>query len=300
MAYIVSQLRKTGVNTYMTPIEVTPGTITSPNTFGGTNTFTDFALKGNFLKDQVYYLRFKIHKIPQYFYSGSHTQSEVQAYMRDADSLNLQILLKNENVSNEQDQTEYPPEMIGTCFVPTDPNRISTSYGSYSFVFSPSRNFDSLGFRITRVSYDAIVGSRNWLIDTLKEGDEISKDDMENITRYTQDPQHNVTISTIGRRIFYNYDKTSADNNRDGDICRLEDLVPMTPAKNFGWLKFGYQCRPGSLIVVNKEPIRLGRSGIYEINNGTLIEHFMIASPRGNESSNIDAFLLDYAYKTQN
>jgi len=64
-----------------------------------------------------------------------------------------------------------------------------------------------------------------------------------------------------------------------------------------GWLKIGYQCRPGSLIVVNKEPIRVGRSGIYEINNGTIIDSFMIASPGGSDNSKIDAFLLDYAYK---
>ena len=77
------------------------------------------------------------------------------------------------------------------------------------------------------------------------------------------------------------------------DVCELVNLV----TESSGWLKFGYQSRPGNLIVVNGEPIRVGRSGIYEINNGTTIEKFMIASPGGSNNSKIDAFLLDYAYK---
>ncbi len=295
MAYIVSQLRKTGVgqNSYMTPTEVTPSTIKSPNIFGGVDTFTDFALAGTFEKGQVYYLRFKIHKIPQYFYSGSRSIDEVERYMGDADSLNLRILLKNEEtLISQDDQEKYPPEIIGTCFVPTDANRISTSYSSYFFVFSPSRNFNRLGFRITRVSYDAIVGARNWLIDT-------NTDVTVNRRNSNGDT---FEVSTMGKRIYYDYhieQGEEEDENKDGDICRLNDLVTMTPAAQYGgWLKFGYQCRPGSLIVVNKEPIQLGRSGIYQINNGTLIQTFMIASPRGDDNSKIDAFLLDYAYKT--
>ena len=57
----------------------------------------------------------------------------------------------------------------------------------------------------------------------------------------------------------------SGDN---ADVCTLNNLVNQSS----GWLKIGYQCRPGSLIVVNGEPIRVGRSGIYEINNGTIID----------------------------
>ena len=79
----------------------------------------------------------------------------------------------------------------------------------------------------------------------------------------------------------------------DSDICSLVNLVN----KNDGWLKIGYQSRPGSLIVVNQQPIIVGRSGIYELNNGTKINSFMIACPNGSTASNMDAFLLDYAYE---
>ena len=282
MAYLVSQLRKNGSQVYMTDVEVSPSTITSPNTFGdASKTFTDFALAGTFEPTEVYYLRFQVHKIPKYFYSGSRTVGEVGSYINDADSLNLQILLKNG--SELGDEEKNPPEVIGNCTVYTALETESEAYASYSFVFSPSQTFNRLGFRINRVSYDAISPTpRNWLIDSTTD---VSK------TVYTGDYDasgrpNQITVSTQGDRIVY-----SGDN---ADLCTLINLVDQSS----GWLKIGYQCRPGSLIVVNGEPIRVGRSGIYEINNGTIINKFMIASPGGSNNSKIDAFLLDYAYKS--
>lgn len=275
MAYLVSQLRKNQGTTYMSTVSVSASTISSPNTFGGDTNFTDFALSGSFQSGKVYYLRFQIHQIPKYFYSGSKTAAQVAMYGADADNLNLQILLKN---NGEDDEETYPPEIIGTCTVPTALETQSEKYSSYSFVFSPSKNFDRLGFRINRVSFDAINVSspRNWLID--------STTDVSGL-RYTGSGQTQVMVSTIGDRIVF--------SGENADVCTLNNLVN----QQSGWLKIGYQCRPGSLIVVNGQPIRLGRSGIYEINNGTIIQNFMIASPGGSDSSKIDAFLLDYAYK---
>jgi len=59
------------------------------------------------------------------------------------------------------------------------------------------------------------------------------------------------------------------------------------------WKKVGVQSRPGSLVVINKEPIRLGRSGIYELNNGTKITSFMIV-PDTRGYGHLDPFLVDY------
>ena len=297
MAYLVSQLRKNGSQTYMKNVQVSPSTITSPNTFGGDTTFTDFALEGNFTSNQIYYLRFQIHKIPQYFYSGSKTAPQVSMY-QDADDLTLQILLKND----DQDETNNPPEIIGTCLVPrgslkeieegTSKYYICDEYSSYSFVFSPSKNFNKLGFRINRVSYDAIntLNPRNWLFqqEKIKNSDNkiINSDGTITISGTRETGNGTYFIKTTGDRIKY--------FDQGGDVCTLVNLVNQTS----GWTKIGYQCRPGSLVVVNGEPIRLGRSGIYEINNGTIINSFMIASPRGSNNKYIDAFLLDYAYKS--
>lgn len=62
------------------------------------------------------------------------------------------------------------------------------------------------------------------------------------------------------------------------------------------WKKIGVQTRPGSLIVINKQPIRIGRSGIYELNNGTKITNFMITSGL-DTNSEADPFLVDYVYE---
>ena len=167
MAYIVSQLRKNTSTQYMTPVDgLFASTIISPNPFGQDDTFTDFAIAGSkevssatgqqtvtkiFEQGKVYYLRFQVCKIPKYFYSGSKAKDRVQLY-NDADTLGLQILLKN---SDENDEEEIPPEVIGNCLVPIS-EKTQNEYSSYSFVFTPSKSFDRLGFRINRVSFDAI------------------------------------------------------------------------------------------------------------------------------------------------
>lgn len=300
MAYLVSQKRKENdTSTYSESVNVTASTFLSPNTFGGTYTFTDYCLKGSFNQGNVYYLRFKIHQIPQYFYSGRKGSSLVEMYKSDADLLTLQILLKNTSSTTENsalalEEKENPPEVIGTCTVPTDYIPVSITddvqeynkYSSYSLVFTPSSNVDTIGFRINRISYDAIyhdekptiekptLGPRNWLIS----------DNDYTVTVYTGSNDESISSST--KRITGKTILTSDDN---GEVSRLKNII----GDNQNWLKFGFQSRPGSLIVVNGQPIRVGRSGIYEINNGTVIKEFMIAAPNGN----VDAFLLDYAYK---
>lgn len=74
----------------------------------------------------------------------------------------------------------------------------------------------------------------------------------------------------------------------------LNNLINSSQEKY--WKKIGVQSRPGSLIVINKEPIRIGRSGIYELNNGTKISSFMIASG-WDANEKVDPFLVDYVYQ---
>jgi len=60
--------------------------------------------------------------------------------------------------------------------------------------------------------------------------------------------------------------------------------------------KIGIQSRPGVLIMVNQQPVRIGRSGTYEVNNGVKITSFGIIAPNGYDPNNIDHFILDYTY----
>lgn len=282
MAFYVAQLRKESnnlTNTYMTPIEenIENSTMLSPDPFYNpflideNNNFSDFALSGTFEMGQVYYLRFKIHKVPQYYYSGQADYSNFS--FSQADILNFRLLLKNDGQTDEE---LTPPEQIGTFSVPQALYNESNSYASYSFVFTPSKTFNRLVFRLNRIGFDKLIEARNWLIQSTE---------TKTVSRYNGNSEIDITVR--GERISY--------TEEDGDICILNNILSLSEASKY-WIKLGFQSRPGSLIVVNGEPIRVGRSGIYELNNGTKIESFMIASPNGSNNEKIDAFLLDYAY----
>lgn len=289
MAYKVAQLTKSNNTSYkyMIPVTTKVSIVSSPNPFKSNNisTFQDFAIQPinnsgtvvSFSSEEVYYLRFSIYRVPQFYYSGI-VQGRTGAN-QGADDIGLQILLKKEG----QDEQANPPEQIGNCTIfKTEQENLSSSF---SFVFKPTRNdFDTLIFRIIRIGYDVLENNpRQWLVNPyLESGQETS---MSN-PRYDIGGNTITEMSIPENRIIY------GDNN-SWQFCTLRNLIP----SNSSWLHFGFQSRPGTLIVVNGEPIIVGRSGIYEINNGTMIKSFMIAAPGGSISNNnIDAFLLDYAY----
>ena len=289
MGYAIAQLRKVnGENTYMQNISVTPVEFESPNKFESqsqqiSNPFLDYGLSGNFEKGKTYYLRFIIHRIPEGFYSR---RFQGQYYMYNtSDDMTFTLLLKNRN---QKDQTINVPQVIDTFTVKSltlSQTNIgaNTIYYSYTTVFTPSRTCDLLGFRLTRTAYDVLTGERrDWLFGSK---------DKETIIAY-DDNNNPFKVTTEGQRIIYSGEK--------GDIAKLNNIINNSDAgsKSDTWLKLGFQSRPGVLIVVNQQPIRVGRSGIYEINNGTSITSFMITAPQGSDNKKIDAFLLDYAYNS--
>lgn len=283
MAYKVSQIRKkSGNNTYMQTIDVTPSTMQSPNKFSNSSleTFTDFALLGDFRKNEVYYLRFIMHRIPEGFYSRTYPGQ--YAMFNTSDDMTYTLILKQ---NDEEDEETNPPQVIDEFTV----NSLALSekgigsntiYYSYTTVFVPNKTCGLLGFRLARTAYDilSMEGQRNWLLD--------KETDVEK--QVYDDSGKKFIVSTKGQRLIY--------TGENGDICILKDIV--VDSNQYPWLKMGFQSRPGTLIVVNKQPIRVGRSGTYEINNGTSIESFMITAPQGSDNSKIDAFLLDYAYNS--
>ena len=83
------------------------------------------------------------------------------------------------------------------------------------------------------------------------------------------------------------------DFDTDGDVCEIKDILPRSTVD-----KIGIQSRPGTLFCVNQEPIVLGRSGVYEVNNGTRITSVGVIAPNGSDTQNIQDFILDYAWDT--
>lgn len=80
------------------------------------------------------------------------------------------------------------------------------------------------------------------------------------------------------------------DLEDNGDIAIINNILPQTADK------IGVQSRPGTLLCINHEQIRIGRTGVYEINNGVKVSFFGIASANGSDEKNINDFILDYAW----
>lgn len=81
------------------------------------------------------------------------------------------------------------------------------------------------------------------------------------------------------------------DLDTKGDVCTINNILPRQVVD-----KIGIQSRPGSLVCINREAMRIGRSGTLEINNGIPITFVGFVAPNGATSSNIDKFIFDYAW----
>ncbi len=235
-----------------------------------------------------------IHRVPKGFYSESFANHG--GSFNSADSMDYTLILRNGNSADDED--ENTNEVIDSFSVDSlDTSEVNignnTIYYARTLIFTPTTNASYLVFRLSRISYDVLIESRTWLLDTTTDISRVIYN-ANNGNPKTDGSGNVITVTTSGARIEYTSD---ANGDGNGDVSILNNIMPTNQSS---WLKIGYQCRPGALIVINGEPIVVGRSGIYEINNGMQITSFMIASPGGHNSNKIDAFLLDYAYDDGN
>lgn len=129
-----------------------------------------------------------------------------------------------------------------------------TEYTTFEIVISPNNNYNEIQFILSREALDYGIYP--------EEGSDISGRVMK--------------IEVDNLSLIYNimdYLRTSIDNKG-----RLKQI--------------GVQGPTGLLMNINGESIRIGRTGIYEINNGVTITSigFII------EDGNTDNFILDYQY----
>ena len=129
-----------------------------------------------------------------------------------------------------------------------------TEYTTFEIVISPNNNYNEIQFILSREALDYGIYP--------EEGSDISGRVMK--------------IEVDNLSLIYNimdYLRTSIDNKG-----RLKQI--------------GVQGPTGLLMNINGESIRIGRTGIYEINNGVTISSigFII------ENGNTDNFILDYQY----
>ena len=82
-------------------------------------------------------------------------------------------------------------------------------------------------------------------------------------------------------------------------FTQLIDILPTLrnqQGNNISHLtKIGVQGPPLFLMCINREPIRIGRNGIYELNNGINI-NFISFVPVGSGDGKLDYFIMDYEY----
>lgn len=280
MAYTVAQLQKVSGNssgTYMTNVTVNEVTIKTANPFYPDRQdldFDDFALEVNdgvFEKDQVYYLRVKIFRVPAGYYSQREKGSDT-SNIANSDTLKFSLELRD-SLTDRQATVSLNQSFQVNRLEKIDLNKQNSWY-TYITVFKPNVSCQYLVFKLQRVAYDALYfPGRKWLSDKATSYIQQNKD-TETEIEVISIPQNKISWT-----------------GTDGDVAKLKDICPYKPL-----LKMGFQSRPGTLIVVNKSLIRIGRSGIYQINNGTKIYSLMITAPEGASDVKVDAFLLDYAY----
>lgn len=81
-------------------------------------------------------------------------------------------------------------------------------------------------------------------------------------------------------------------------VDKIGIINNVKPEGNTPFTKIGLQAKPGSLFCINGEEIRVGKSGVYEINNGIPITFFGTADNEVVNNKFKNNFILDYAYQS--
>ena len=87
------------------------------------------------------------------------------------------------------------------------------------------------------------------------------------------------------------------------EFSKLDNILTKNMFNNIPYLsKIGIQGPPSLLMCINREPIRLGKTGIYEINNGIKITSISFVPKNHSSSENevkLDYFIMDYEYQKE-
>lgn len=76
----------------------------------------------------------------------------------------------------------------------------------------------------------------------------------------------------------------------DLKIYKIENILDLISIENL--VRIGVQAVPGQLFCINGEGLRVGSSGLYELNHSDIVVDFVGFIPTENE----DNFILDYQY----
>ena len=290
MAIRVGQIRK-GDNNYIT--QMSGIELTTVETTGVNRIFDDFAIKGSFEKGKTYYIRLQFKRIEINEPMGSNTQ----AGDNDPHNLNLDVKLF-EDANNPQSVYQSIGE---TLLIEPYYNEDSSSTlaKQTAFVKWCERNLangidmneDADDYwQVFKSEYEAKEGQSDQNINL---GYSPIKTIELIFTPYLNTAQ---ALVFQLRRVSYDYTVTPrivevVDSTiSDYDVATVSNILPNIIAD-----KIGIQTRPGSLVVINQEPMRVGKSGVLEINNGIKVTSVGMVAPQ----NSINDFLLDYIYTVE-
>ena len=179
------------------------------------------------------------------------------------DSIKFNLVLYEKDGGGSGDHAQEKTQTIARDLIldPYVPEGYNKRWKSFTIVFTPNdAHYKFLSFKVNRIGYDYLNYDSGYRTPFIYSNEPITGDNTLNFTN-------------------------------EGDFAIINNILPNIVAD-----KIGIQSDPGALFCVNKEPIYLGRSGVYEINNGTKISFVGVAAPNGDDNTNIQDFIFDYAY----
>ena len=233
--YKFGQLRRTQIESYLTPLTYTFKDIETKSALSQGITFIDKAivLTGNNILQSVD----KTGTVIKSYYM------QIKVFKEEESEQLLTIKLVNTNKTKDNEQT------LETITIEQGKKN---DFATFEIVIPPNQSYDQIQFILNRV-----------LIDYNNENED----------------------GTYGRKV-------------NMEILKLKEIYNvidfLNPAiENTGRLKqIGVQSAPGLLMSIEGEAVRVGRSGIYEINNGVSVSFIgFIVEPDDNKY-----FILDYQY----
>lgn len=268
MSYQIGQIRKSNNTTYLQDLDWIQYTGTQggfPVAGYGTNVFYDYAIQlandQNFNANNTYYLRFTLDRIN---INDTRFPSYHGGTLASGDPRQMNIRLQLFKNVKENGEYQLGTYQVIESNIQVDPyiQNFNTPKFSFEIIFTPNDTYRYLTFILSRVQYD-YVGDPD--IHTLFPG-----------------PRKDINRDTI-------------DLTDGGDLCTVSNILSTIASKDYVD-KIGIQSRPGTLLCINKEAIRIGRSGTYEVNNGVPITFVGFVGPNGSNARNIDKFIFDYAW----
>ena len=233
--YKFGQLRRTQIESYLTPLTYTFKDIETKSALSQGITFIDKAivLTGNNILQSVD----KTGTVIKSYYM------QIKVFKEEESEQLLTIKLVNTNKTKDNEQ------ILETITVEQGKKN---DFATFEIVIPPNQSYDQIQFILNRT-----------LIDYNNENED----------------------GTYGRKV-------------NMEILKLKEIYNvidfLNPAiENTGRLKqIGVQSAPGLLMSIDGEAVRVGRSGIYEINNGISVSFIgFIVEPDDNKY-----FILDYQY----